>query len=349
MSDPVTNVQIEDVLSSIRRLVSTDGRTESKPEETQEAVPEKLVLTPSLRVDDDTDSKRETDDQGENLPDRQNVDHLSQNASDEQSAPDSQWAETDHAQSAPAAPEQDYTAENDAASPVADVWSDDEQQGEDSRDHHDDSVDDHDDRSDLDDEVSDDHDERIEPQEWQEPAPQGQAQPENDSTRGQDPSDEIDQDEAATLTARVAGFEEAVAARDETWEPDGDSDGENAAQPMEPLPWQDDDQDAASTVEDANTVSPTEGLEPFQPEDDDATAWSEQQTATADAAVNAFRGNDDPLGDEASILDEDALRDLVTEIVREELQGALGERITRNVRKLVRREINRALATQELE
>jgi len=43
------------------------------------------------------------------------------------------------------------------------------------------------------------------------------------------------------------------------------------------------------------------------------------------------------------------LRELVTEIVRQELQGALGERITRNVRKLVRREIHRALTSQELE
>ena len=49
------------------------------------------------------------------------------------------------------------------------------------------------------------------------------------------------------------------------------------------------------------------------------------------------------------VLDEDALRELVSDIVREELQGALGERITRNVRKLVRREIHRALAAQELE
>ena len=49
------------------------------------------------------------------------------------------------------------------------------------------------------------------------------------------------------------------------------------------------------------------------------------------------------------LLDEDALRDIVSETVREELQGALGERITRNVRKLVRREIHRALAAQELE
>ncbi len=48
-------------------------------------------------------------------------------------------------------------------------------------------------------------------------------------------------------------------------------------------------------------------------------------------------------------LDEETLRDLVAEIVREELQGALGEKITRNVRKLVRREIHRALASQEID
>jgi hypothetical protein len=49
------------------------------------------------------------------------------------------------------------------------------------------------------------------------------------------------------------------------------------------------------------------------------------------------------------VIDADALRELVAEIIREELQGALGERITRNVRKLVRREIARALETRPLE
>ena len=48
-------------------------------------------------------------------------------------------------------------------------------------------------------------------------------------------------------------------------------------------------------------------------------------------------------------MDEESLRELVADIVRQELQGALGERITRNVRKLVRREIHRALTAQELE
>lgn len=53
-------------------------------------------------------------------------------------------------------------------------------------------------------------------------------------------------------------------------------------------------------------------------------------------------------GDETAV-DEELLRDIVREIIREELAGTLGERITRNVRKLVRVEINRALTAREFE
>ena len=42
-------------------------------------------------------------------------------------------------------------------------------------------------------------------------------------------------------------------------------------------------------------------------------------------------------------LQQDALRDLVIDLIRAELRGPLGEKITHNVRKLVRREIQRAL------
>lgn len=52
---------------------------------------------------------------------------------------------------------------------------------------------------------------------------------------------------------------------------------------------------------------------------------------------------------EDTVLDEDGLRELVATLVREELQGVLGERITRNVRKLVRREIHRVLASRDFE
>jgi hypothetical protein len=49
------------------------------------------------------------------------------------------------------------------------------------------------------------------------------------------------------------------------------------------------------------------------------------------------------------LADEAALRALIAEIVRQELQGSLGERITRNVRKLVRQEINRMMTSESFE
>lgn len=51
-------------------------------------------------------------------------------------------------------------------------------------------------------------------------------------------------------------------------------------------------------------------------------------------------------GHGAPILDEEALRAVVNAIVHEELQGELGDRISRNLRKLVRREIGLVLAEE---
>lgn len=51
---------------------------------------------------------------------------------------------------------------------------------------------------------------------------------------------------------------------------------------------------------------------------------------------------------DADDFDEEALREVVRDIMREELQGALGERITRSVRKLVRAEIQRMLIARDM-
>lgn len=48
----------------------------------------------------------------------------------------------------------------------------------------------------------------------------------------------------------------------------------------------------------------------------------------------------------APILDEEALRGVINAIVREELQGELGERISRNLQKVVRREISQMLEAE---
>lgn len=51
---------------------------------------------------------------------------------------------------------------------------------------------------------------------------------------------------------------------------------------------------------------------------------------------------------EDGILDEETLREIIAEVVRQELQSELGMRITRSVRKMVRREVRLALALDEL-
>uniref|UniRef100_A4WU50 Uncharacterized protein n=2 Tax=Cereibacter TaxID=1653176 RepID=A4WU50_CERS5 len=46
-------------------------------------------------------------------------------------------------------------------------------------------------------------------------------------------------------------------------------------------------------------------------------------------------------------LDEEHLREIVRAVLRDELHGPMGERITRNIRKLVRAEIHRAILTRD--
>ncbi|MDO8883249.1 MAG: hypothetical protein U0934_14300 [Pseudotabrizicola sp.] len=95
-----------------------------------------------------------------------------------------------------------------------------------------------------------------------------------------------------------------------------------------------------------------ESLRTVTPPQDDSD-WAE----AAEAAVRADLAHD--VEDEVilglddvqagGMFDEDVLRDLVRDLIRDELTGALGERITRNVRKLVRAEIARAMALRDFE
>ncbi len=54
-----------------------------------------------------------------------------------------------------------------------------------------------------------------------------------------------------------------------------------------------------------------------------------------------------PAAADAPILDEASLRGVINTIVREELEGELGDRINRNLRKLIRREIAQVLEEQK--
>ncbi|MCL4186433.1 MAG: hypothetical protein KJZ85_02405 [Rhodobacteraceae bacterium] len=156
-------------------------------------------------------------------------------------------------------------------------------------------------------------------------APFAAATPAGSHAPSATPASERAEGRRPTLEEAIAELEAAVAASHGEWEPDGSEPQADTA----PLP--------PSRVPKAARAEAT----PVAPELPAAnvhrlTGLPERPAAAAASAA-------------APGLDADALRDLVVEIVREELQGALGERITRNVRKLVRAEIARALASRQFD
>lgn len=325
MSDPVTNAQIEDVLSSIRRLVSEDTRQNLRPArpERPAARPapaeDKLVLTPALRVADPVEPRPaepteqdeqvaaeaafqpvEADDQPLELSDAFQVEELS-------------WEDDGDAVEIEAELEVDLEPEADLAEDVA-----------------------------LEVEV-----EEVDEAPWRDPDARlfdaagvsPLASPQDDGPL--DVAAEPEPSEDSDLSRKVAALEKMIAKKDETWEPDGVEEDAYSGTRIEAMTWEDVAPDGEE-AEDAFRETPS------------TTGYSEPSHATMSDPEIDFGDEDDEdepdlFADTGTMIDEAALRELVADIVREELQGALGERITRNVRKLVRREIHRALSIQDLD
>jgi|OM-RGC.v1.015858813 hypothetical protein len=73
--------------------------------------------------------------------------------------------------------------------------------------------------------------------------------------------------------------------------------------------------------------------------------------APADAAalLDRITRAEEPVPSDSDAGAEEALRGMVAQIVRAELRGALGEQITHNLRKMVRREVYRALLSKDID
>lgn len=323
MTDPVKNVEIEDVLSSIRRLVSEDVRPKSS---LPPAAPDRLVLTPAQRVSEQPgdraaeDTEQGTDSAGDSpivltdrldtavSADRQAPDRDAFAAGAESSDDDTVDAlsllvgqEVEQALRAFKAAE---TRDTDAAQEVVEERDSEETEA---------AVEDADAAADdlADAEVS----------------------PTDSATEAK----ADDQRKATTLEQKVAELEALISGTDEDWEPEPEPHQDGASHFLgdraEALAWQDYDGD-------------TEEVEAAP----DLTFFHSQRGRPRDEqAANDAAAETEPSDGGTAVIDEDVLRDMVAEIVRQELQGALGERITRNVRKLVRREIHRALISQNLE
>lgn len=138
-----------------------------------------------------------------------------------------------------------------------------------------------------------------------------------------------------TLEQKIAQLENLVASRDDLADDAGRQDAIDA-----------EDLDHVQDVEDAELVDEDVAGTPFFHRS--ATLDWQDAEPEAEQVVPAKDPEETPPV-QAPALDEAALRDMVADIIREELKGVLGERITRNVRKLVRREIHRVITSQELE
>jgi len=294
MSDPVTNVEVEDVLSSIRRLVSDDNRPSMKTATPVKLSPDRLVLTPALRVEDDQDE------------DEAVVEPTIQAWSEFGAGPEDQDANL-----------ADRSENNSDA--TSDVYE--PEQAE--------AVQDHDEQPQ---EETHDVSEAPAAEPFVLESVVNYAEPEMDApfeeiAEADIPDHEAEAaffaDQSESLTSKIAALEAVIGKTDDQWEPDDTGSSDYSGTEAPSMKWDDVGSDNdADNAEGDNAETVEVDVEP-------------QQAAFSQSA------------DE--LLDEDALRDIVSEIVREELQGALGERITRNVRKLVRREIHGALAAQELE
>jgi hypothetical protein len=314
MSDPVTNVEVEDVLSSIRRLVSDDKR----PSIASVATPsnDRLVLTPALRVADSDE------DVGQTIPETENQETQIRAWSDFGASPEYSDGNAeiglDETDSGPENDDEDIAAQELSTETVGVSPSE------------------------IDEDQSDYHEEDFLAEATPATGPfvlEGASEIQTEDIMQENADDTPDTDipvaeligeqgeaaffasSAATLTAKIAALETVIGKTDDQWEPDDTGDSDYSGTEAPAMTWDDAD---------------SEGI-PL-----DETAASTDTNINPEAQAGFAQSGDD-------ILDEEALRDLVSDIVREELQGALGERITRNVRKLVRREIHRALAAQEFE
>lgn len=163
-------------------------------------------------------------------------------------------------------------------------------------------------------------------------------------------------DDQSGIVARLAArIEAAVTTQDVDWEPDGSED-------VPVMDWSTPPPEDAPVFRSRNPspfrlVGPVPAVPPAEEVVFQHRGYAEP-AAEAEARGTPDDGGPDDDGldpdvaalfGQETVVDEDTLRALVAEIVRQELQGELGERITRNVRKLVRREIYRVLSSQQLD
>ena len=289
MSEPVANAEIEDVLSSIRRLVTDEGRGQRSGDAQAKKKPaSKLVLTPALRVPASQLS-------GEKAPESTEAPRKDVAEQEETGTSETRTKARVDPFSNPPWSNPENTLHNAAERLAANA------------------------------------DEPADEEPANKPSPRPEISP---VATAPEPAKGEQMARAASLSAKIQALESAIAQTHDQWEPDGSQGDDYAGIPTRSMKWRD-------ANEQANGKEAAMAKEPVK----------EQVTAAPSQAVSHEQQENDvaDMFSDEGFIDEEALRELVADIVRKELQGPLGERITRNVRKLVRREIQRALTTQQFD
>jgi hypothetical protein len=308
MSEPLTSHEIEDVLSSIRRLVSEELRPTARaaavaqpsaPPSAAEAG--KLLLTPALRVVPDTPAEAEPAPAGGDEPPEGVLTPLA--AVPEYD--DEGWNRADEtASTALVEPVVEPAVETEVISAAEPSW----------------------------------------------PEPQTEVWPDGTEVLWSSVGSSVDAPEEEAEPPASA----APAAEDH---------GHWSAQEVPGVDWVQEDGDWVEPEPMPFVAHPRKAA---LADDPLARAWADRAEAEVRASLHetpspapaaaAEASRPQPAAEEPGLfdgdgpeIDEEVLRDIVRDIIREELAGTLGERITRNVRKLVRVEINRALTAREFE
>jgi hypothetical protein len=322
MSEPMSSGEIEDVLSSIRRLVSEDLRPASRVASAKTVAPEpsgKLLLTPAFRVVTSEPF----------VNDAQNAKDLRAPATDSVAEPvimESPFSEN-------------FIEQEDVLVEI-DVWP-----------------------LNVEDEDAAPEGGVSMAEDWLPEA----APTIVDDLPDEEPEAAVSQpqiDAAAKLNRVMSEIGAAVAESDDEWEPEA-GDASVSGMSWQAPEWveeaelvgEGDSEEAARALADAaEAAAVTEIIERAAAAKAEAVKEAEAKAATEAEARTKTEAQGAGAGPEADIFaedegyfDETVLRDLVRDLIREELSGALGERITRNVRKLVRAEINRALTARDFD
>lgn len=319
MSDSMSKTEIEDVLSSIRRLVTEDHRPLQRPNAPSA---DKLVLTPALRIETPHPEVRPSFGAAEPL-------RLVAAKPDDPATPPSHHAAA-ALEAALQGHQEDWEPDGTEALSSA-SWSVEW------------------DAADTDGGEPPERGPRDEGVAEASPPSSPATGTQAPSRRGADEDDIWDDFLAEHRSAPLLAAEQA-----QLWRPAPRRDAEPSAGEAGAVETTEDGSaDLSVPIRRAAGSEPTDVVMPsaenleHDGEDDDGPWPASEPADLPDVRLEDGVPERDPQEDPPG-LDEVLLRALIRDVLREELQGELGERITRNVRKLVRAELARALTARDL-